>query len=57
MLILFFMKFFIGIVPSEDIYNAVADIQKRFGDNRLEPHITLRPPVTVTEEEKLDKSY
>lgn len=44
------MKFFIGIVPPEEIYTAVADIQKRFGDNRLEPHITVRPPVTVAEE-------
>ena len=44
------MKLFIGIVPPEDIYNAVADIQKRFGDNRLEPHITLRPPATIKEE-------
>lgn len=46
------MKFFIGIVPSEDIYTEVVRIQKRFGDNRLEPHITLRPPVTVLDEAK-----
>ena len=26
------MKFFIGIVPPDEIYTAVADIQKRFGD-------------------------
>jgi 2'-5' RNA ligase len=45
------MKHFIGIVPPEDIYNAVFNIQKQFGDNRLEPHITLRPPVIVTDEE------
>jgi len=44
------MKFFIGIVPPAEIYNTVAEIQKKFGDNRLEPHITLRPPVTVIEE-------
>jgi len=44
------MKFFVGIVPPEDIYNEVAGIQRKFGDNRLEPHITLRPPVTVAEE-------
>lgn len=44
------MKLFIGIVPSEDIYTTVAGIQNRFGDNRLEPHITVRPPVTVIDE-------
>jgi 2'-5' RNA ligase len=44
------MKFFIGIVPPEDIYNTIVTIQKRFGDNRLEPHITLRPPVAVEDE-------
>lgn len=44
------MKYFIGIVPPEDIYEAVLNIQKQFGDNRLEPHITVRPPVTVTNE-------
>jgi 2'-5' RNA ligase len=40
------IKYFIGIVPPEEIYQKVLDIQKQFGDNRLEPHITLRPPVT-----------
>ena len=44
------MKFFIGIVPSAEIYTNVCNIQKRFGDNRLEPHITVRPPVTVSQE-------
>lgn len=44
------MKFFIGIVPPADIYNTVADIQRKFGDNLIEPHITLRPPVIVKEE-------
>lgn len=44
------MKLFIGIVPSDDIYTTVAGIQQRFGDNRLEPHITIRPPVTVIDE-------
>ncbi|WP_157580839.1 2'-5' RNA ligase family protein [Segetibacter koreensis] len=46
------MKYFIGIVPPEDIYTTVVSIQKKFGDNRLEPHITLRAPVTVIEETK-----
>jgi len=46
------MKFFIGIVPPEDIYSAVVNIQNKFGDNRLEPHITLRPPVTVTQQDQ-----
>ncbi len=44
------MKRFIGIVPDEDIYNTVLNIQRQFGDNRLEPHITVRPPVTVLDE-------
>lgn len=44
------MKCFIGIVPPEDIYQTVLNIQKQFGDNRLEPHITLCAPVTVTDE-------
>ena len=44
------MKYFIGVVPEDDIYNTVLNIQKKFGDNRLEPHITIRPPVTVSEQ-------
>jgi 2'-5' RNA ligase len=44
------MKYFIGVVPEVEIYNTVLDIQKKFGDNRLEPHITIRPPVTVSEQ-------
>jgi 2'-5' RNA ligase len=40
------MKYFIGIVPPQEIYKEVLDIQQQHGDNRLEPHITLRPPVT-----------
>lgn len=42
------MKYFVGIVPPEEIFKKVLNIQQKFGDNRLEPHITLRPPVTVT---------
>lgn len=44
------MKFFIGVVPPEPIYTAILNIQKKFGDNRLEPHITIQPPVTVINE-------
>lgn len=44
------MKYFIGVVPEEKIYNTVLNIQKKFGDNRLEPHITVRPPVTVADQ-------
>lgn len=44
------MKYFIGVVPDNEIYDTVSDIQKKFGDNRLEPHITVRPPVTVTDQ-------
>lgn len=44
------MKYFIGVVPPQKIYKTVLAIQNQFGDNRLEPHITLRPPVTVTDE-------
>ncbi|MEJ7677482.1 MAG: 2'-5' RNA ligase family protein [Segetibacter sp.] len=44
------MKYLIGVVPETDLYNTVLNIQKKFGDNRLEPHITIRPPVTVADE-------
>ncbi len=40
------MKFFVGIVPPPDIYSQLQQIQNQFGDNRLEPHITIRPPVS-----------
>lgn len=40
------MKYFIGIIPPENIFNTILNIQQQFGDNRLEPHITLRSPVT-----------
>ena len=46
------MNFFIGIVPTTVISEDIANIQKRFGNNRLEPHITLRPPVALTDEAK-----
>jgi len=45
------MKRFIGIVPTQEIYSIVSKIQNRFGDNRLEPHITLIAPVTVIDED------
>jgi 2'-5' RNA ligase len=41
------MKYFIGVVPPKNIYDTILNIQSQFGDNRLEPHITLRPPVIV----------
>jgi 2'-5' RNA ligase len=44
------MKYFIGIVPPEDIYETIENIQKQYGDNRLEPHITVRPPVTLLDQ-------
>ena len=45
------MKFFAGIVPPPDIYNKLLHIQQQHGDNRLEPHITLRPPVSPLNDE------
>ena len=49
------MKYFIGIVPPEAIYNKLLNIQQQHGDNRLEPHITLRPPVTpINDQQWLD---
>lgn len=45
------MKFFIGLVPPPPLYNSITEIQNQFGDNRLEPHITLRPPVIPADEE------
>lgn len=46
------MKYFLGIVPPEDIYQKLLAIQTQYGDNRLEPHITLRPPVTPGDDEE-----
>jgi 2'-5' RNA ligase len=43
------MKYFVGIVPPQHIYSTVERIQHAYGDNRLEPHITLRPPVAPTD--------
>ena len=45
------MKYFIGIVPPKAIYQKLLDIQTQHGDNRLEPHITLCPPVSPLFEE------
>lgn len=44
------MKYFVGIVPPAGISNAIYEIQKPFGNNRLEPHITVRPPIAITGE-------
>jgi 2'-5' RNA ligase len=44
------MKYFIGIVPPIHIYDTILNIQQRFDDNRVEPHITLCPPVTPLNE-------
>ncbi|WP_158828319.1 2'-5' RNA ligase family protein [Mucilaginibacter lacusdianchii] len=46
------MKYFAGIVPPSPVYETFLRIQKQFGDNRVEPHITLRPPVKPHDEEK-----
>jgi 2'-5' RNA ligase len=43
------MSHFVGIVPPDHIYNTILNIQTQFGDNRLEPHITVIPPVVVTD--------
>jgi 2'-5' RNA ligase len=40
------MKYFVGIVPPDPIHQTLLQIQQAHGDNRLEPHITLRPPVS-----------
>jgi 2'-5' RNA ligase len=44
------MKYFVGIVPSKNIYDTILNIQTQFGDNRVEPHITLCPPATPLNE-------
>jgi 2'-5' RNA ligase len=46
------MKRFIGIVPPKEIYDKIQQIQNEYGDNRLEPHITIIAPVTVVDETK-----
>ena len=50
------MRVFTGIVPPEEIYNKIVDIQSGFGDNRLEPHVTITPPATVIDSEGWLKS-
>ncbi|WP_345953499.1 2'-5' RNA ligase family protein [Mucilaginibacter sp. PAMB04168] len=45
------MKYFAGIVPPLHIYRKLLEIQQQFGGNRLEPHITLRPPVSPLDAE------
>jgi 2'-5' RNA ligase len=45
------MLVFIGIVPPSPFYDSIAAIQKQHGDNRTEPHITLRPPVHLKDDE------
>ncbi|MDB5192996.1 MAG: 2-5 ligase [Segetibacter sp.] len=44
------MLFFIGIVPPEKIYRDILHIQQQFGDNKTEPHITVKPPVALTQQ-------
>jgi 2'-5' RNA ligase len=43
------MQCFIGIVPPSSISEAIQTIQRQYGDNRTEPHITLRPPVVLAD--------
>jgi len=51
------MLYFIGIVPPPQIHSTIAGIQNQYGNNRIEPHITLRHPFTpVDEEEWLSKA-
>ncbi|MFA6495033.1 MAG: 2'-5' RNA ligase family protein [Candidatus Paceibacterota bacterium] len=49
------MKFFIGITPPEPIRGKIIAFQKSFPNNKvpekIEPHITLRPPEELTESE------
>lgn len=46
------MQCFIGIVPPPNLSEAIRHIQLQYGDNRTEPHITLRPPMMIAENEK-----
>lgn len=51
------MNYFIGIVPPPEIHSTIAAIQNQYGNNRLEPHITLRPPVIpINEQEWLNQA-
>ncbi|TDH27400.1 2'-5' RNA ligase family protein [Segetibacter sp. 3557_3] len=43
------MSFFVGIVPPPEVADSIKSIQEPFGDNRLEPHITIIPPLEVAE--------
>ena len=36
------MQFFIAIIPPKGIKQQIEDIQKKFGDNCVEPHITVK---------------
>ncbi|WP_207492985.1 2'-5' RNA ligase family protein [Aridibaculum aurantiacum] len=44
------MQFFLAIVLPPEISQAILRIQQQYGDNRTEPHITLRPPVLLTDQ-------
>jgi 2'-5' RNA ligase len=46
------MQYFLGIVPPEEIYNPVIKLQRQFGDNRTEPHITVKGPGGIPEDNK-----
>ena len=46
------MQFFIAIVPPEDIQKKIENIQRRFGDNTIEPHITVKTQGGLTEDMK-----
>ena len=46
------MTFFVGIVPPPTISESIIAIQNTYGDNRLEPHITVIPPSRLNDEEQ-----
>lgn len=50
------MKLFVGIEPPPTLSAAITAIQQPFGDNRVEPHITVKAPVLPTDEEKWIKA-
>jgi 2'-5' RNA ligase len=46
------MQYFLGVVPPENIYRPVIKLQRQFGDNRIEPHITVKGPGGIPENRK-----
>lgn len=43
-------EYFIGIVPPKEIYNQILGIQQQYGNNKAEPHITIKAQGGLTQD-------